>query len=795
MVRASVSPRDRLLQTDLAAYDGAVSAPGSSKRTLRIRGTTYPVLLPTIRDPRLHLAAVIISLQVLGQVAFEFQLSIAQILVALVTCAILEVGIAMRRQQVIMWPASALLTGNGVAFILRVPGTEHGDWWSMHGWWIFAGAAAVSLLSKYLIQFRGHHIFNPSNFGLVLCFLLLGPEHADPLAFWWGPMSGWLALALVIIVAGGFAILRRLPLLAIALTFWVTFATAIAVLAASGHDMTARWHLGPVSDWHFWRVLAFSPEILVFLFFMITDPKTIPAGRTGRRVYAVAIGLLAALLIAPQTTEFGSKVAALGALALVCAARPVLELSGAAIRRGRWSSRTVGVATLAGAVMFVSLLVVAGIPARSNAEARVLPAPAGGLPEVSVRATRGIAPIDRRTAELIALDLVADLANESEALRRRDRGRATASADGARLAGLWRQIDAAANTTSDVPRYAVERVRLALEPADGQSPPLVVATAAGTVERGGTAVRLSESFELVQKDGRYLITATRGSSAPSTAPVARSDSLGGVRLRDVAAQVGLGFEHAAFRFGISHEEEAMMGGGLCWLDYDDDGWLDLFVVNAYGDEDYVRWMERGGLPRSALFHNVRGRFEDVSRGSGADLRLRGSGCVAADFNADGKTDLFVTTSGYNVPTDGYDALLWGNGDGTFTEGARAAGIKEPGWHAGAAVGDVNGDGLPDLFVAGYADTNAPLPGATGGFPSNVAGVRDRLYLNIGTDGNDRSRFREVGRRAGLEPNRVDHGLGAVFTDVDDDGRLDLYVANDLDPNRLYLNVGRPDGLR
>src|SRR5918994_3120169 len=287
MVRASVSPRERLLQTDLAAYDGAVSAAGSSKRTLRVPGTTYPLLLPTIRDPRLHLAAVIISLQVLGQVAFEFQLSIAQILVALVTCAILEVGIAMRRQHVLMWPASALLTGNGVAFILRVPGTEHGDWWSMHGWWIFAGTAAVALLSKHVIQFRGGDIFNPSKFRLVLCFLLLGPELADPLEFWWGPMSFWLALALAIIVGGGFAILRRLRLLHIAVTFWVTFVASIAVLAASGHDMTASWPLGPVSDWPFWRVLAFSPEILVFLFFMITDPKTIPAGRAGRWAYAL----------------------------------------------------------------------------------------------------------------------------------------------------------------------------------------------------------------------------------------------------------------------------------------------------------------------------------------------------------------------------------------------------------------------------------------------------------------------------------------------------------------------------
>ena len=306
-----------------------MSAPatvGRGKPTLQIRGTAYPVLLPSWRDPRLHLAAVIVSLQVLGQVAFEFRLSIAQILVSLLTCAVLEVGIAMRRQHVLMWPASALLTGNGVAFILRVPGTEHGDWWSMNGWWIFAATAAVSLLSKYLIQFRGRHIFNPSNFGLVLCFLLLGPELADPLEFWWGPMSLWLALALALIVGGGFAILRRLRLLSIAITFWATFAACLGVLAASGHAMLARWHLGPVSDWEFWKVLAFSPEILVFLFFMITDPRTIPESRPGRRAYAVAIGLLAALLLAPQTTEFGAKVAVLSALALVCAARPLLLL-------------------------------------------------------------------------------------------------------------------------------------------------------------------------------------------------------------------------------------------------------------------------------------------------------------------------------------------------------------------------------------------------------------------------------------------------------------------------------------
>src|ERR671939_2116572 len=223
----------------------AVPAPGG--RSLTVRGTPYPVLLPKLSDPRLHLAAVITSLQVLGQVAFDFRLSIAQILLSLGTCAVLEVAIAARAQHVLMWPASALLTGNGVAFILRVPGTEHGDWWSLRGWWIFVGTAAVSLLSKHVIRFRGRHLFNPSNFGLVLCFLVLGSDRAEPLDFWWGPMSAWMALALAIIVVGGLAILSRLRLLDLAVAFWAAFAAALGILAATGHSMTARWHLGPIA--------------------------------------------------------------------------------------------------------------------------------------------------------------------------------------------------------------------------------------------------------------------------------------------------------------------------------------------------------------------------------------------------------------------------------------------------------------------------------------------------------------------------------------------------------------------
>ena len=696
----------------------------TDRPAIRFRGTTYPVLLPTVRDPRLQLAAVIVTLQVLGQTVFDFRLSIAQILISLVTCAVLEVGIALHRQQVLMWPASALLTGNGVAFILRVPGTEHGDWWSTNGWWIFAGTAAVSLLSKYAITFRGRHIFNPSNFGLVLCFVLLGPEHADPLAFWWGPMSVWLALALVLIVGGGLKILSRLKLVGIAVGFWLTFASGVAVLAAAGHEMTAPWHLGPIAGSDLWWLLVTSPEVLVFLFFMITDPRTIPETGRGRRIYAISVGLVACLLIAPWTTEFAAKLAVLGALTVVCVARPPLLLLGAGRRLDTLAERVraapraavLGAGVLAAALAAVAL-VAAEIPSRTP-EALAAPISTGQVPRVTVERSEGLATMDEATARRIAASLVADLSHGADALRERDRAMAREGATGAWLADLWRRIETARGGTIEVPTYDAAYVRLRLEPGTGQGPPVVVATLTGTTQSatydhvGGTPVRRGQpepvvrTFEIASSDGRYLVSAVRGASATAPAETVQAS----FRLEDVAPSVGLDFHQGSFRYGTdSGDVTAMMGGGLCWLDYDNDGWLDLYVVNSYSQADAARWNAAGGLPQSRLYHNVHGRFEDVTAKTHTGLTLRGSGCVAADFDGNGTTDLLVTAASYDPQRNAYDALLWNNGNGTFTEGAKAAGIDQSGWHTGAAAADVNGDGRLDLFVAGYTDVNHPSP--------------------------------------------------------------------------------------
>ena len=173
---------------------------------------------------------------------------------------------------------------------------------------MFAGVAGLSLLSKYVIRYRGSHVFNPSNIGLVVAFVVLGSSRVEPLDFWWGPLDGWMLAAYAVIITGGLLITRRLHLLALAAAFWVSLSVGVGVLAESGHCMATNWAFAPVCGVDFWRVIVTSPEVLIFLFFMITDPKTVPAGRVGRIVFGILVAVASTLLIAPQTNEFGTKV-------------------------------------------------------------------------------------------------------------------------------------------------------------------------------------------------------------------------------------------------------------------------------------------------------------------------------------------------------------------------------------------------------------------------------------------------------------------------------------------------------
>lgn len=285
-------------------------------------------------------------------------------------------------------------------------------------------------------------------------------------------------------------------------------------------------------------------------------------------------------------------------------------------------------------------------------------------------------------------------------------------------------------------------------------------------------VTVAADHEIIQGENDAIIETT--------------EEAGSLQFTDVAAAVGLTFRHGAFQQAVSMDPVAAMGAGLCWIDYDKDGWLDLYLVNSYALDEQAYWHNQGGLPRNELYRNVGGTFVAVGDQAGVAVSMRGNGCVAADLNLDGWHDLFVTA-------DGPDLLFWNNGDGTFTEGATAAGVAAPEWNSAAVVGDLNNDTLPDLFVAAYIDLNKMVPKPSGAFPQDFYGLPDRLYLNQGVDPTTgHASFREVTVAAGL--SREERGLGALLTDVDADGDLDLYIANDGHPNRLHSNVPWPGGL-
>ena len=265
------------------------------------------------------------TLQVLGQTLLDFKLSIAQILVTIGLCAVVEVTVTFRREHMLVWPASAILTGNSVSFILRASGTEHGDWWSFRGIHFFVLAALISLLSKYLIRPGGRHLFNPSNVGIVWCLLVIGPKYVFPQYLWWGPSRLGVALSYAVILVGGFWVLKRVRMISMAASFMATFAVLVGLFALGGRSFIAIWHDGPISGLDYWWNVALSPEVLVFVFFMISDPQTAPKTPLGRVTYGVITALVAAFLLFFQTTEFGIKLSILSSLTVSCALVPFIE--------------------------------------------------------------------------------------------------------------------------------------------------------------------------------------------------------------------------------------------------------------------------------------------------------------------------------------------------------------------------------------------------------------------------------------------------------------------------------------
>ena len=514
--------------------------------TIRVGRKDYPVVLPNVRDPRLHLAAVIISIHVLGQVALGFRVSVPQILSAIATSALIEVVLTLRRTGHLVWPASAMLTGSGVALIFRVIGTERGDHWTWEGWYLFSLVAAFSLLTKYLIRYRGSHVFNPSNVGLVVAFLVLGSARVEPLDFWWAPLEAWMVAAYLIILVGGILITARLKLLSMAATFWVGLALGLGLLAYSGHCITAAWALEPVCGFDFWRVVVTSPEILVFLFFMITDPKTIPRGRLARLVFAFCLAVVCTLLIAPQTTEFGAKVALLGGLVVVTSVRyvfdrvmpeaaPEMGLGDSLVKRisapggfelGRRRTFLRGAALGSAVTLVAAAVVLAGAPARQSAQAAVVATPVevevdpGSLPPITVAPeVEGLnSGIADGGAKDLALALAEDLSIEGEAMRRADSSLLRAADDGQRLLVMERQVEVAATRGEFVvDEYRFETLRLVVVFTDGsQGGASLAFETAGVVEHvtyddaGVEVLREEAPFETVfvmrqGAGGRWLI--------------------------------------------------------------------------------------------------------------------------------------------------------------------------------------------------------------------------------------------------------------------------------------------------
>ena len=258
------------------------------------------------------------------------------------------------------------------------------------------------------------------------------------------------------------------------------------------------------------------------------------------------------------------------------------------------------------------------------------------------------------------------------------------------------------------------------------------------------------------------------------------------QLVDVTASTGIHFNHLA-----APEKKYIvesMGGGVLILDYDRDGWPDIYFTNA----PTVAMALAGQKASGALYHNNHdGTFTDVTAKAGIGSPCFAMGGAVGDYNNDGWPDIYVTCLGGNV-------LYRNNGDGTFTDVTAKAGVADGRWSTGAAFGDYDGDGLVDLVVTNYVDFKLnDLPGfgksPTCKYrgidvqcgPRGLRGAGDSLFHNNG-DGT----FTDVSVSSGVEDKAGFYGLGVLWSDFSDSGRPDIYVADDSTPNYLYRNDGK-----
>jgi enediyne biosynthesis protein E4 len=270
---------------------------------------------------------------------------------------------------------------------------------------------------------------------------------------------------------------------------------------------------------------------------------------------------------------------------------------------------------------------------------------------------------------------------------------------------------------------------------------------------------------------------TAAASVETTPPAAAARPSGPIEFVDVTEPAGIHFKHNSGAFGKKYLPETM-GSGVCFIDYDNDGWQDIFFVNS------MDWPEhKSGKSYSALYHNNHdGTFTDVTREAGLAIESYGLGCAVGDYDNDGYQDLYVTTVGSNH-------LFHNLGNGKFADVTAKAGIASPGFSASAVWFDYDNDGKLDLFVTHYIewspekDQYCTLDNKNKSYctPQTYKGESSHLYHNKGN-----GVFEDVTKRAGLA-DPTSKALGVALLDYDNDGWMDLFVSNDTEPNKLYRN--------